>query len=99
MYIVDEKLPKDCFECKFRTRCNVWESFLKLPLNMQEINIDDLDYLRPMVFSTCRLHPIPSIIQKLYMKWYMRKCMHLCLFCKHKNKCELCIMKGINHNG
>ena len=40
MYIVDEKLPKDCFECKFRTKCNVWESFLKLPLNMQEINID-----------------------------------------------------------
>lgn len=93
MYIIDEKLPKDCFECKFRTRCNVWEAFLKLPINPDELDIDDLDYLKPMVFTSCKIKPIPQLIQKLYIKWVMKSCRHLCLFCNHKNKCELCIVR------
>ena len=93
MYIVNEKLPKDCFECKFRTKCNVWEAFLKLPINIEELNMDDLEYLKPMVFSHCKLYEVPNKYVRLFHKWIKRECMHICLFCKHKHKCEMCILR------
>ena len=99
MYIVLEELPKNCFDCKFRTKCNVWEKFLKLPFNDYGIEQEDLRYLKPTVFSVCRLRPIPLLIQKLYVKWHMKQCRHLCLFCKFKKQCELCTVKGRKHNG
>ena len=89
MYIVNDKLPKDCFECKFRTKCDVWESFLRLPLNMAEIEIEDLKYLRPMVFRNCKLRKIPPFISRFYIKFIKKKCQHLCILCEHKNHCEL----------
>ena len=89
MYIVDDKLPKDCFECKFRTKCNVWEAFLRLPIEMAEIKMDDLELLKPMKYRNCKIHKVPSWIARLYFKFIKGKCKHLCCTCNHKNKCEL----------
>lgn len=89
MYIVNEKMPKDCFECKFRTKCDVWEAFIRLPIDMSKIDIDDLEYLRPMVFRNCKIRKVPAFISRLYFKWIKKKCQHLCLTCEHRSHCEI----------
>lgn len=89
MYLVNDKLPKDCFECKFRTKCDVWQAFLKLPINIAEIKLEDMNVLKPMIYRNCKIYKVPKWIKRFYFKFIMRKCPHLCKFCKHKNKCEI----------
>lgn len=89
MYIVNDNMPKDCFECPFRTKCNVWEDFLKLPINEANIEIDSVMFLKPTVFRACKIQRIPNKVMRFYLKWGKRLCRHLCLYCKHKKYCDL----------
>ena len=89
MYLVTDDLPKDCFECKFRTKCEVWEKFLNLPFDKGEILMNDLDLLKPRVFTCCKIHPTTKLVSRFYFKWVLKRCRHICLFCRYKRHCEI----------
>lgn len=89
MYLVTEEMPKDCFECKFKNGCQVWDDFMKLPLDHATIIMDDLQWLKPTVFKCCKIQPLNKIASRFYLKWILKKCRHICYFCRHKEKCEI----------
>lgn len=89
MYLVNKKLPKDCFECEYRTKCDVWQAFLRLPIDMAEIKMEDMELLKPMRYRNCKIHKIPKFISRFYFKFILKKCQHICRLCKHKKQCEI----------
>ena len=90
MYIIDDELPKDCFSCIHRTKCNIWEEFMTLSIDEADIRIDTLKYFKPMEHRCCKyVVEIPSSLVKFYNKFILMKCPHLCKGCRHKNKCDI----------
>lgn len=87
MYIVNEDLPTRCWECPIKYNCNEWNNVLtQIKPNMSDKDI--LKMVQPMNGKYCKIiYNVPRWIEKLYVKWFMGECRHLCILCKHKEMC------------
>ena len=87
MYLVKEDLPESCIRCPFQSKCDVWSAIIE---QMSEEQFMDFPTPLPTQYPCCKLiNPLPHFIMKFWRKWIRGECRNICIFCRHKKRCDI----------